>query len=442
MAGNPRSKLAASTSQMMNNLVFAPQQDAAPAADSATATPATATAHPARAAAALRLPRLSPQEALARTAIAQRARDLALCAANGWRITLVPMPLSDSAAPDAGTPSAPLFSALRWSDCRFDLFCAPEMAERFLLENFGALPATEGSPVLRLIAFEYWMQDFLRQSGLAVRGMPETLPHNATAPATALPFRYHWHAHGPGASAGLAALSGELHSDTAGHLLLAKLLNRPSMERPTPRTLAHVRLPQRLKVGHTRLTRRAFSALRPYDVLLVQASQWHERVLHITAGPGLAWHARCEGQHLVVTRGLHTIMEYANEPNLDADDTWSHDDAPPAHEQVSRPSASAPAPYAEDDDEDLLSGEPSHQAVLDALERVPVTLEFDLGDCEMTLSQLRSLTPGSVLDLERPVSQAVSIRANGTLLGTGELVEIDGRIGVSIVRIALEEDAS
>ncbi|WP_174769730.1 type III secretion system cytoplasmic ring protein SctQ [Paraburkholderia bonniea] len=419
MAGKPLLKRAASTSQMMNNLAFPSQQ-------------ATATATP------LRLPRLARNEALARTAIAQRALDLELCAANGWRITLVPLPLQHSEP----SPSAPLFSALHWSECRFNLFCAADMAERFLLETFGALPATPGSPVLRLIAFEYWMQDFLRQSGLEVRGVPEALADTGEPPA-ALPFRYRWHAHGPGTSAGLAALSGELHSDLAGHLLLAKLLNRPSMERPTPRTLAHLPLPQRLKVGQTRLTRRAFNALRPYDVLLVQASQWHNRELHISAGPGLAWHARCDGQHLVVTRGLHPTMEYADQPELDTDtDAETYDDADDtqAHLHASHPSTHATPSY---DDEPLLSGgEPSQQAVLEALERVPVTLDFDLGSCNMPLSQLRTLTPGSVIELERPLSEAVSIRANGVLLGIGELVDIDGRLGVSIVRIALEGELS
>ena len=42
---------------------------------------------------------------------------------------------------------------------------------------------------------------------------------------------------------------------------------------------------------------------------------------------------------------------------------------------------------------------------------------------------------GQVLDLGRPLSQAVNIRANGALIGTGELMEIGGRIAVGITSL-------
>ncbi len=54
----------------------------------------------------------------------------------------------------------------------------------------------------------------------------------------------------------------------------------------------------------------------------------------------------------------------------------------------------------------------------------------------MTLSEIRLLQPGQVLDLGKPLASAVNIRANGTLIGLGELVEIDGRLGVSVAMLA------
>jgi len=70
------------------------------------------------------------------------------------------------------------------------------------------------------------------------------------------------------------------------------------------------------------------------------------------------------------------------------------------------------------------------EATLDT-DQIPVRLTFDLGEREFTLAQLRSLHPGCTFDLERPIADGpVMVRANGLLLGSGRLVDIDGRIGV------------
>lgn len=67
-----------------------------------------------------------------------------------------------------------------------------------------------------------------------------------------------------------------------------------------------------------------------------------------------------------------------------------------------------------------------------ALDALPVRLSFDLGDVALTVAQLRALQPGQTLDLGHPLAGAVRIRANGALVGEGDLVEIDGQLGVSI----------
>ena len=69
------------------------------------------------------------------------------------------------------------------------------------------------------------------------------------------------------------------------------------------------------------------------------------------------------------------------------------------------------------------------------LDALPVRLHFDLGQRKMPLAEVTALQVGQVLELTRPLSQAVSIRANGALIGTGELMEIGGRIAVGITSL-------
>jgi type III secretion protein Q len=42
-----------------------------------------------------------------------------------------------------------------------------------------------------------------------------------------------------------------------------------------------------------------------------------------------------------------------------------------------------------------------------------------------------------VFELGRPVRSAVNIRANGKLIGEGELVDVDGQMAVSILNLSL-----
>jgi len=76
-----------------------------------------------------------------------------------------------------------------------------------------------------------------------------------------------------------------------------------------------------------------------------------------------------------------------------------------------------------------------HDEIVTSLEDVPVRLTFDLGDLVMPFSEIKSLTPGYLIELNIPVSQAVTIRSLNKVIGVGELVNIDGRMGVRIVKL-------
>lgn len=74
------------------------------------------------------------------------------------------------------------------------------------------------------------------------------------------------------------------------------------------------------------------------------------------------------------------------------------------------------------------------------LDDIPVRLSFDVGEREISLGDLRSIQPGYVFNLGRDPRGLVSIRANGRLIGEGELVDIEGRVGVSVLRFKLESN--
>ncbi|GAA4016736.1 type III secretion system cytoplasmic ring protein SctQ [Actimicrobium antarcticum] len=67
------------------------------------------------------------------------------------------------------------------------------------------------------------------------------------------------------------------------------------------------------------------------------------------------------------------------------------------------------------------------------LDVLPVQLQFEMGRCQTTLGALRTLTAGMVLPIEGGSPAVISITAGGRVMGRGELVDVNGQLGVRIV---------
>jgi flagellar motor switch protein FliN/FliY len=59
----------------------------------------------------------------------------------------------------------------------------------------------------------------------------------------------------------------------------------------------------------------------------------------------------------------------------------------------------------------------------------------ELGRTRMTVRDLLSLTPGSVVELDRAAGSPVDVLVNGTLIARGEVVVIDEEFGIRISEI-------
>lgn len=66
---------------------------------------------------------------------------------------------------------------------------------------------------------------------------------------------------------------------------------------------------------------------------------------------------------------------------------------------------------------------------------VPVQLVAVLGKKAISIKEILSLKKGQVLELNRFPNEAVDLVANGKVMAKGELVEIDGKLGVRIIKI-------
>ena len=62
-------------------------------------------------------------------------------------------------------------------------------------------------------------------------------------------------------------------------------------------------------------------------------------------------------------------------------------------------------------------------------------LTVQLGTTQLSLRQLAELVPGAIIPLGRPLAGPYEVHAGGRIVGRGELVDVDGELGVRIVSL-------
>ncbi|MGB8651712.1 MAG: flagellar motor switch protein FliN [Mycobacteriales bacterium] len=82
-----------------------------------------------------------------------------------------------------------------------------------------------------------------------------------------------------------------------------------------------------------------------------------------------------------------------------------------------------------------VGAQPGEQRDLRLLADVQVELAVELGRVKLALRDLLSLTPGSVLELDRSADAPVDVLVNGCLVARGEVVVIDGAFGVRVTAV-------
>ena len=74
-------------------------------------------------------------------------------------------------------------------------------------------------------------------------------------------------------------------------------------------------------------------------------------------------------------------------------------------------------------------------ADLEAVFDVPVQVSAVLGRSRMQVGELLRLGPGTVLELDRRVGEAIDIYVNNRLVARGEVVLVEEKLGVTMTEI-------
>jgi len=80
-------------------------------------------------------------------------------------------------------------------------------------------------------------------------------------------------------------------------------------------------------------------------------------------------------------------------------------------------------------------------ADLEAVFDVPVKVSAVLGRARMEINDLLKIGPGTVLELDRKVGEAIDIYVNDRLVARGEVVLVEEKLGVTMTEIIKAERA-
>lgn len=72
---------------------------------------------------------------------------------------------------------------------------------------------------------------------------------------------------------------------------------------------------------------------------------------------------------------------------------------------------------------------------LDSLLDISVDISVEIGRTKLAIGELLALSKGSIIELNKIAGESVDIYVNDKLLGKGEIVLVNERLGVRIIEI-------
>lgn len=341
------------------------------------------------------LPRLSRNEATARNMIAQRARDRVVSFGQmHGTVSLEPWPPSAQLAP-SGNHDWLIFAQCAGAPFELQLpasTCGTLIAGRFPDTDVPALPDE-----LAALLLEECLEAVASSVQTLQRGPAriESIQRGGSSP------KLLEHGFGLSFQVDEQSIHGHLRTDTLGMMLLAGLLTGLP-ERLNQLQTDTLPVSLRIELGQSWLASGLLGTLMAGDALVIQEawiSQSHElRLTHGKLGMRVQWN----DLGLTVTQALTSTENSMSTPP----------DAP----------ASSPSmPLTPQD--------------------IPVRLSFELGERTLSLQELQQLQVGQVIDLDKPLAACVQVRANGVLIGSGELVQINDRLAVILGSVLSHDEA-
>ena len=208
-------------------------------------------------------------------------------------------------------------------------------------------------------------------------------------------------------------------------------------------------LPIRVEVvaAATTLSLSEFGELKEDDIILLDIAFSELREVYARISDGICFLSVIDGNKLIIQKPGGVVMASAEQPPLDQEiEDQAIEDQKVALDIDQMPFSSEDRPDEESLDEPIVGAEHYDSELLDAdskqtnpqkndLGDLPIELLFIVDQFRTTVKEVERIKPGYVFELKHKAIGQVEIHANGTLIGTGELVQIEDRAGVRVTKL-------
>lgn len=89
---------------------------------------------------------------------------------------------------------------------------------------------------------------------------------------------------------------------------------------------------------------------------------------------------------------------------------------------------------------EIADGQEARRPRLESIYDVPVRVTAVLGKTRMNVADLMALDSGAVIELDRRVGEPIDLYVNDKLIARGELVMVEGVLGVTMTEVVKETD--
>ncbi len=202
-----------------------------------------------------------------------------------------------------------------------------------------------------------------------------------------------------------------------------------------PARLRNVKTALRAEIGSVEIAAADLAQLRERDVVLVEAlscrpDQGEGGTAKLRVGLGQAGHLDAEvlvedGRFLAKVTGI--TLGGPVPPGAGADE--GEGDGPPPDDEDESTTPGSQRGRHDVDDAQGASG-------ADLMNDIPLQISVELGRVATTAEEVVALKVGHVFDLNRVAGEPLDLSVNGKVVARGELVEIDGNLGVRIISLA------
>ena len=211
--------------------------------------------------------------------------------------------------------------------------------------------------------------------------------------------------------------------------------------------LRSVRTALRAEIGQVEISAGDLAQLRERDVVLVESlscrpDQGAGGTAKLRLGRGLVGHIDAE----VVVEGGHFQAKVTGFSFGAPPPPGGPVDEAPAEAAAASEEGNEPAELGGEHDEQSTSpGQPSRRDDVDEgqggegaemLNDIPLQIAVEIGRVPITADEVVALKVGHVFDLNRVAGEPLDLSVNGRIVARGELVEIDGNLGVRILTLA------